>query len=65
MVILQFLGGGGGCPQGPYLTHRSEEHTAEPQSRTKLVCRLRLEKKKKIKQHNKILDEKRNDKTKE
>src|SRR5207253_10841732 len=31
--------------------HRSEEHTSELQSRGHLVCRLLLEKKKKIKKH--------------
>src|SRR2546422_7332031 len=31
--------------------HRSEEHTSELQSRLHLVCRLLLEKKKKINQH--------------
>src|SRR3712207_7761083 len=33
-------------------TSRSEEHTSELQSRQYLVCRLLLEKKKKIKLHN-------------
>src|SRR5258706_15768801 len=32
----------------PRLDHRSEEHTSELQSLTNLVCRLLLEKKKKI-----------------
>src|SRR5260370_32235633 len=32
-----------------YLGHRSEEHTSELQSHLNLVCRLLLEKKKKIK----------------
>src|SRR3712207_7865602 len=32
----------------PQLTHRSEEHTSELQSRQYLVCRLLLEKKKKL-----------------
>src|SRR2546428_10265170 len=31
---------------------RSEEHTSELQSRSDLVCRLLLEKKKKIRRHN-------------
>src|SRR2546430_7826846 len=31
--------------------HRSEEHTSELQSQSNLVCRLLLEKKKKIKPH--------------
>src|SRR5438105_15949699 len=34
---------------GTSITHRSEEHTSELQSRVDLVCRLLLEKKKKIK----------------
>src|SRR2546422_8429928 len=34
--------------------HRSEEHTSELQSRLHLVCRLLLEKKKKIKIHKRI-----------
>src|SRR5206468_13073095 len=33
-------------------SHRSEEHTSELQSRSDLVCRLLLEKKKKQKQKN-------------
>src|SRR2546422_788518 len=33
-----------------YANHRSEEHTSELQSRLHLVCRLLLEKKKKIEQ---------------
>src|SRR5690606_39424950 len=40
------------CPAQPYLSplraHRSEEHTSELQSRENLVCRLLLEKKKKV-----------------
>src|SRR2546430_16675659 len=32
-----------------WATHRSEEHTSELQSQSNLVCRLLLEKKKKIK----------------
>src|SRR3712207_7944776 len=35
-------------PPGPSRTGRSEEHTSELQSRQYLVCRLLLEKKKKI-----------------
>src|SRR5690606_40974293 len=35
------------------ITHRSEEHTSELQSRENLVCRLLLEKKKKKKKKNK------------
>src|SRR2546429_5404322 len=37
----------GGAPRGR-VTRRSEEHTSELQSRLHLVCRLLLEKKKKI-----------------
>src|SRR3989442_9835378 len=38
---------------GRHLLHgRSEEHTSELQSRPHLVCRLLLEKKKKIQQHD-------------
>src|SRR5438034_6836508 len=36
-----------------YVTGRSEEHTSELQSHSDLVCRLLLEKKKKIKKNNK------------
>src|SRR5260370_30279272 len=35
--------------------NRSEEHTSELQSHLNLVCRLLLEKKKKQKEHNRIL----------
>src|SRR2546428_7250059 len=35
-----------------YFFPRSEEHTSELQSRSDLVCRLLLEKKKKRKEHN-------------
>src|SRR2546421_9235588 len=35
--------------KGPYAPSRSEEHTSELQSRSDLVCRLLLEKKKKKK----------------
>src|SRR2546430_12020366 len=35
--------------------HRSEEHTSELQSQSNLVCRLLLEKKKKIKNHTTTL----------
>src|SRR2546427_8122248 len=35
---------------------RSEEHTSELQSQSNLVCRLLLEKKKKIKSHNRTSD---------
>src|SRR5437868_12479842 len=38
-------------PACPTITPRSEEHTSELQSRFDLVCRLLLEKKKKIKIH--------------
>src|SRR2546428_10266910 len=36
------------CPRSSCTTCRSEEHTSELQSRSDLVCRLLLEKKKKI-----------------
>src|SRR5690554_7688237 len=36
----------------PIIGYRSEEHTSELQSRPHLVCRLLLEKKKKIKSHH-------------
>src|SRR2546428_8476406 len=35
------------APRGPQFSVRSEEHTSELQSRSDLVCRLLLEKKKK------------------
>src|SRR2546430_8183178 len=38
-------------PISPLRTNRSEEHTSELQSQSNLVCRLLLEKKKKIKYH--------------
>src|SRR2546430_10747154 len=41
----------GACSGGAHASHvgrRSEEHTSEIQSQSKLVCRLLLEKKKKI-----------------
>src|SRR2546422_2642862 len=38
------------------IVSRSEEHTSELQSRLHLVCRLLLEKKKKIKQNNRYED---------
>src|SRR3712207_7694441 len=38
----------GRLPEQPRVLHRSEEHTSELQSRQYLVCRLLLEKKKKI-----------------
>src|SRR3712207_7358398 len=38
-----------GGPAGPRSTRRSEEHTSELQSRQYLVCRLLLEKKKRLK----------------
>src|SRR3989442_4354918 len=40
-----------GCKSPPRAIHRSEEHTSELQSRPHLVCRLLLEKKKKIPEH--------------
>src|SRR3712207_8227517 len=39
---------GWGCPRGEHRAERSEEHTSELQSRQYLVCRLLLEKKKKM-----------------
>src|SRR2546422_4208346 len=39
------------CHRGGQLEPRSEEHTSELQSRLHLVCRLLLEKKKKINKH--------------
>src|SRR2546428_10161745 len=45
------------CPTGPGLLDirmRSEEHTSELQSRSDLVCRLLLEKKKKEAQQDKL-----------
>src|SRR6266576_7020817 len=41
-------GSGRGCKRSPGVAARSEEHTSELQSRRDLVCRLLLEKKKKI-----------------
>src|SRR5699024_12569692 len=41
-----------GWYRGAYLSHRSEEHTSELQSRFDLVCRLLLEKKKNKSQIN-------------
>src|SRR5688572_2403698 len=38
-------------PGGQVFTDRSEEHTSELQSQSNLVCRLLLEKKKKIRNH--------------
>src|SRR5690554_7023601 len=46
-VCLVLLGLGGSCSLGSGRV-RSEEHTSELQSRPHLVCRLLLEKKKKI-----------------
>src|SRR5436189_1732902 len=45
-------GGGGGQPQHGTLAGRSEEHTSELQSPMYLVCRLLLEKKKKVLRKN-------------
>src|SRR3712207_7986373 len=53
-VEVDVRGPGGGVPGGPQVRRvarrrvRSEEHTSELQSRQYLVCRLLLEKKKKI-----------------
>src|SRR2546430_12035853 len=45
-----------GASDGPwsYAVDRSEEHTSELQSQSNLVCRLLLEKKKKIMRHQHI-----------
>src|SRR3712207_7064763 len=48
----------------PLLAGRSEEHTSELQSRQYLVCRLLLEKKKKIITINRTTDEHKNMKNK-
>src|SRR6266436_8576905 len=45
-------GRGPGRDQGQHRGGRSEEHTSELQSRLHLVCRLLLEKKKKIKNNS-------------
>src|SRR2546422_5932602 len=42
---------------GRYRGHRSEEHTSELQSRLHLVCRLLLEKKKKIERSDLTVDD--------
>src|SRR5258706_3203409 len=43
------------CPTFPFRRHfRSEEHTSELQSLTNIVCRLLLEKKKKLHEHNRL-----------
>src|SRR5260370_10518718 len=41
--------------QSPHSTMRSEEHTSELQSHLNLVCRLLLEKKKKLSQKKPVL----------
>src|SRR3712207_8082441 len=41
-------------PMGPQGAQRSEEHTSELQSRQYLVCRLLLEKKKKIEEYKQL-----------
>src|SRR2546421_398517 len=48
------LASGGAPPKGEGVS-RSEEHTSELQSRSDLVCRLLLEKKKKYAQHRRHL----------
>src|SRR3712207_7051750 len=50
-VIHAWLGDGQVGPQLAIFDDRSEEHTSELQSRQYLVCRLLLEKKKKLVQH--------------
>src|SRR2546422_4220234 len=44
---------------GAHYRERSEEHTSELQSRLHLVCRLLLEKKKKIQKHDDVNNTKR------
>src|SRR5439155_23716174 len=46
--VDEHAGGRGRTPIGQPLRQRSEEHTSELQSRGHLVCRLLLEKKKKM-----------------
>src|SRR3712207_7471488 len=46
--VPEVVAGPGGPGQAVVDLHRSEEHTSELQSRQYLVCRLLLEKKKKI-----------------
>src|SRR3712207_7997485 len=48
LVTSEFWRITGGAGEGTLMTFRSEEHTSELQSRQYLVCRLLLEKKKKI-----------------
>src|SRR2546427_2603585 len=48
----RFRGGGGTKSTGRSDSVRSEEHTSELQSQSNLVCRLLLEKKKKIRKIN-------------
>src|SRR2546421_5034268 len=45
--FVAFSVSGRTCPRSPSRARRSEEHTSELQSRSDLVCRLLLEKKKK------------------
>src|SRR2546422_6781291 len=54
--------GGGGPARRGRPARRSEEHTSELQSRLHLVCRLLLEKKKKKKFADALLDLKRSEK---
>src|SRR2546427_6756943 len=49
LVLEDLVGGGHGGAVGS-LADRSEEHTSELQSQSNLVCRLLLEKKKKLNQ---------------
>src|SRR5438034_7821640 len=46
--------GGEKAPEVGDLVNRSEEHTSELQSHSDLVCRLLLEKKKKIQQNKRV-----------
>src|SRR2546430_3820258 len=51
------------CRCSPWAQKRSEEHTSELQSQSNLVCRLLLEKKKKLEQHFRSLPRSRFDMT--
>src|SRR5438105_9808438 len=48
-LALRSIGAERSTPTSRFAAERSEEHTSELQSRVDLVCRLLLEKKKKIK----------------
>src|SRR2546425_6775571 len=53
--VLHRLLVAGTLPRGPEYRLRSEEHTSELQSLAYLVCRLLLEKKKKLNVYNHVL----------